>query len=79
MKRDAMTGDDRVPAWRRYLRLFRPNNAGDVDDELAFHLQSTIDEYVAADTPDDARGEKKFGDVDRITNAPILSQRRGER
>src|SRR5919112_239698 len=62
--------DDRVPAWRRYLRLVRANPAGDVDDELTFHLQSTIDELVAQGMPRDAAREaarKKFGDVDRIT------------
>jgi predicted permease len=63
-----MTSDDRVPAWRRYLRLLRDDGASDVDDELFFHLQSTIDEYVAAglsrrDAEEAAR--RQFGDVDR--------------
>ena len=72
--------DDRVPAWRRYLRLVRSNSAADVDDELAFHLQSTIDELVAQGmSPDAARSaaQKKFGDVDRIsTTLYNLSQQR---
>ena len=62
--------DDRVPAWRRYLRLTRSSNAGDVDDELAFHLQSTIDEYIAAGMTRDEASEaarRKFGDVDGIS------------
>ena len=62
--------DDRVPAWRRYLRLVRTNPAADVDDELAFHIQSTIDELVAQGmTPAAAResAQKKFGDVERIS------------
>lgn len=72
--------EPRTPAWRRYLRLLRPNAAGDVDDELAFHLQSTIDEYVAAGlSPQAARdaARRKFGDVDRIANTLYtLSQQR---
>jgi putative ABC transport system permease protein len=62
--------DDRVPAWRRYLRLTRDNAAGDVEDELAFHLQSTIDELVAGGMSiDDARAaaRAKFGDLEQIS------------
>ena len=61
---------DRVPAWRRYLRFARSNPAGDVQDEVAFHIQSTIDELVAAGmTPDAAReaARTKFGDIDGIS------------
>jgi putative ABC transport system permease protein len=64
------TDDDRIPAWRRYLRLVHPDNAGDVDDELAFHLQSTIDELVLSGMSRDdaiATAREKFGDVDRIS------------
>jgi predicted permease len=61
--------DDRLPAWRRYLRFWRSNVADDVHDELEFHLQSTIDELVAAgmslaDARDAARHQ--FGDVDGV-------------
>ncbi|HEY4307381.1 MAG TPA: ABC transporter permease [Gemmatimonadaceae bacterium] len=62
--------DDRVPAWRRYLRFSRANTARDVDDELSFHLQSTIDELVAAGMTRDAAftaARQKFGDVDGIS------------
>jgi predicted permease len=75
-----MTDGDRTPAWRRYLRLTRANPAGDVDDELAFHLQATIDELVAggmsaADAHAVARA--KFGDYDRISRTLYtLSQQR---
>ena len=64
------TGDDRDPVWRRYLRLTRSNSANDVDDELTFHLQSTIDEYVAGGlTLDEARAaaRRKFGDIEGIS------------
>lgn len=62
--------DGTDPAWRRYLRLTRSNRTGDVDDELAFHLQSAIDEYVASGlTRDEARAaaRRKFGDVEGIS------------
>src|SRR5436305_14335695 len=72
--------DDRVPAGRRYLRLVRSNPAADVDDELAFHIQSTIDELVAQGmTPAAAResAQKQFGDVERISaTLYTLSQQR---
>lgn len=77
-----MIDDERNPAWRRYLRLVRPNAAGDVDDELAFHFQSAIDEFIAAGmTPADARdaARKKFGDVDRITQTLYTLSEQRER
>ena len=61
--------DDRVPAWRRYARFLRGNPARDVDEEVEFHLQSTIDELVARGMSADAAraaARRKFGDVDRI-------------
>ena len=72
--------DDLIPAWRRYLRFTRPNPAGDVDDELAFHIQSTVDELVAQGMSRDAAraaAQKKFGDVERISATLYnLSQQR---
>ena len=60
-----MTG----PAWRRYLRFWRADLRADVDDELAFHLESRVQEYIAAGmSPDAARREAlaRFGDVERV-------------
>src|SRR5829696_3620632 len=76
-----MTRDDeRTAAWRRYLRFWRSDPAGDVNDELEFHLQSTIDELVARGMPRDAAREtarRKFGDVDDISRTLYtLSQQR---
>ena len=62
--------DDRDPAWRRYLRLTHSNNAEDVDDELQFHLQSAIDEYIAAGMSHEAAidaARHRFGDVAGIS------------
>ena len=30
----------RIPIWRRYARIFGPDPAADVKDELRFHLAS---------------------------------------
>ena len=60
-----MTG----PAWRRYLRFWRADLRADVDDELAFHVESRVQEYIAAGmSPDAARREAfaRFGDVERV-------------
>src|ERR1043166_5245191 len=65
-----MGHDDDIPAWRRYLRFWRSNSRADVSDELEFHLQSTIDELVAAGVSLDRAREiarRKFGDVDGIS------------
>ncbi|MGI8496241.1 MAG: ADOP family duplicated permease [Gemmatimonadaceae bacterium] len=57
------------PAWRRYLRFWKPDIAADLDEELGFHLQSRIEESIAAGmTPEQARAEalRRFGDVEQI-------------
>jgi len=57
-----MTG----PAWRRYLRFWGNDLAADVDDELRFHIESRVQEYLDMGlTPDDARAEamRRFGNV----------------
>jgi putative ABC transport system permease protein len=51
--------------WRRYLRLFGPDAAGDVEDEIRFHLETKTEELVAEGwSPDAARREaaRSFGD-----------------
>jgi putative ABC transport system permease protein len=75
--------DDRLPAWRRYLRFWRSNPGGDVDDELRFHLESTIDELVAGGMSREAARDvarQKFGDIDGISNTLYtLSEQRERR
>jgi len=54
------------PAWRRYLRFWGPDPGGDIDDELQFHLQTKIEDLIAAGMPpDQARREaqRQFGPV----------------
>jgi predicted permease len=78
----ARADDDRDPPWRRYLRLTHSDSAGDVDDELAFHIQSAIDEYVAAGmTHDEARAaaRRRFGDVVGISQTLYTLSEQRER
>src|SRR5689334_5505717 len=59
-----------MPAsWRRYLRFWGSNVDGDIDDELRFHLESRVGEYInAGHSPEDARriALDRFGDVPGI-------------
>jgi putative ABC transport system permease protein len=58
-----------APRWRRYLRFWRSNIRGDVDDEFAFHIEERIDDLVARGwTPAAARAEavRAFGDIDKL-------------
>src|SRR5689334_4401625 len=57
----------RTPAWRRYLRFWRPNIAADVDDELRFHTDMRVAEYMARGmTESEARSAvaNRLGDVE---------------
>lgn len=77
-----VANDDRVPAWRRYLRFTRENPARDVEDELAFHLQSTIDELLASGLSlEEARAaaRAKFGDLEQISKILHTLTRQRER
>jgi hypothetical protein len=46
----------RIPAWRRYLRFWRPNIAEDVDDEIRFHTEMRVREYLARGMSEDDAG-----------------------
>lgn len=59
----------RDPAWRRYLRFWGSDVARDLDDELRFHLEARVDEYIAAGlTPEAARAAAtaRFGNLARF-------------
>ena len=54
------------PRWRRYLRFVRRNVGADVDDELRFHFEQRVAEFIAAGATRDeaeARARARFGDV----------------
>jgi predicted permease len=55
-----------TPSWRRYLRFWGNDPRADIDDELRFHIDSRVEEYIAFGmTPGDARAEamSRFGNV----------------
>jgi putative ABC transport system permease protein len=57
----------KTPAWRRYLRFWRPNIGADVDDELRFHTEMRVAEYMARGMSEaDARRAvaERLGDLD---------------
>ena len=54
-----------APRWRRYLRFWRPDIVGDIDDELRFHFESRASELMARGVPaEEARHQtmEEFGD-----------------
>lgn len=59
------------PIWRRYLRLFGPDVAADVDDELQFHLDMRAEELIEEGwSAEAARQEavRSFGNVREISD-----------
>jgi predicted permease len=71
-----------TPLWRRYSRLFGPDPAADVKDELRFHLQAKIDDLVAQGwSPEAARqeAEHQFGDLRGVQQIGIRMGEKMER
>src|ERR1700739_3191263 len=55
-----------IPFWRRYVRLFGPDPAADVKDELRFHLDAKTEDLIGQGwKADEARreAERQFGDL----------------
>ena len=55
-----------TPRWRRYSRLFGPDPAADVSDELRFHLEAKFDDLVSQGWSREAarqEAERQFGDL----------------
>jgi predicted permease len=64
----------KTPAWRRYVTFWHSNIAEDVDDELRFHIEMRVNEFIARGmSPTDARqlAERRFGSVDRARSACV--------
>jgi predicted permease len=71
-----------TPLWRRYARLFGPDPAADVKDELSFHLQAKIDDLVAQGwSPESARqeAERQFGDLRAVQQIGVRIGEKMER
>jgi len=69
-----------MPRWTRFRRLFGLEPKGDVDAELAFHVEMRIRELVdAGETPERARelALRRFGDYDGARRECVaINQRR---
>jgi len=71
-----------TPIWRRYARMFGPDPAADVKEELSFHLQAKVDDLVAHGwQPQAARdeAERQFGDLHAVQNIGIRMGEKMER
>jgi predicted permease len=71
-----------ISMWRRYARLFGPDSAADVKDELHFHMQAKIDDLVAQGwSPDAARqeAERRFGDLRAVQQIGVRLGEKMER
>src|SRR3954470_18650549 len=69
-------------AWRHYLSFFGVRPERDVDDEIAFHVQARIDEYVALGmNPDDARALAlaRLGDLSRYRGETLAIDQQEQR
>ncbi len=64
----------RPQAWWRYLRFWGSNVRDDVTDEIRFHVDMRVAEYVARGMPEDEarrRAAERFGDADRARDSCI--------
>ena len=55
--------------WHRLTRIWRADTAANVDDELRFHFEQKVEEFVAAGASASdarARAEAEFGDVQSV-------------
>ena len=71
-----------TPLWRRYARLFGPDPAADVKEELSFHLQAKIDDLVRQGwSPEAARheAERQFGDLRAVQQIGVRMGEKMER
>jgi putative ABC transport system permease protein len=65
----------RAPAWRRYLRFWGSNLPQDVEEELRFHFEMRVNEYIAAGMSPDAarqRAAQRVGNLDRAREECVV-------
>jgi predicted permease len=74
-----MNDAHKSPAWRRYLRFWGSDLPADVDEEIRFHLDMHVAEYIKRGmSPGDARRAslERFGSIDRARTQTIDIDRR---
>ena len=72
----------RARSWRRYLRFWRAQPDADVDDELRFHMDMRVRDYMArglGESAAHAAAEQRFGDYTGIEQELITMTTRRER
>src|SRR2546423_3532078 len=72
----------RAAVWRRYLRFFRAGPVADVDDELVFHIEMRVRDYMARGYPEEearALTAKRLGDLANARHACVTITTRRER
>jgi putative ABC transport system permease protein len=78
-----MTSDSRLePKWRRYLRFFGAKGVADLDDELRFHIDMRIRDYVArglSESEARAATAQRLGDMALARDACVTITTRRER
>ena len=90
MRSQSMSGtpgdEDRAPptpAWRRYRSLWGPRVAEDVDDELRFHIEMRVADYVARGMtePEATRlALSRIGNIDRARrDCLVIGHQRNQR
>jgi putative ABC transport system permease protein len=68
--------------WARFRRLFGPDPSGDVDAELAFHLEMRIREIIEQGEPPDRARQlalQRFGDYDQSRSECLAIDERRKR
>ena len=71
-------------AWRRWRRIFRSDPGPEVDDELGFHLEQRVRDYIGRGMdPEAARRAalERLGDLERVRNectGMLVADRRAE-
>ena len=71
-----------MPRRSRFRQVLGPEPKGDVDDEIAFHIEMRVEEYIArGETPERARelAAARFGDLERARTACIVIDTRRTR
>ena len=77
-----MTAKQRPSAWWRYVRFWGSNVRDDVNDELRFHVDMRVAEYVARGMSENEarrRAADRFGDVDRTRDSCVDIQEKHAR
>jgi predicted permease len=74
-----MAGD---PKWRRYLRFFGPRGAADLDDELRFHIEMRVRDYMSrgmSEAEARAATAQRLGDLANARDACVAIATRRQR